>query len=192
MSRGGSICVVLPAYEEAENLPPVVEATRRYLAALGADYRIVVVDDGSRDGTAEVAARLAMADPDRLQVVRHPVNRGYGAAVRSGLAAALATPCEWVLLTDSDGQFDIADLGTLLDVAAWERADLVAGHRVRRADPAIRRLNAWLWGSACRLLLGFEVRDVDCAFKLIHRRVLESVSLEGEAAVISPELLAKA
>ena len=192
MEPARSVAVVLPAYNEEPNLARTVTTAQAYLAESMDDYRIVVVNDGSADGTGAVAARLAGADPEHLIVVTHPVNRGYGAAVRSGIAAALETDCAWIFLTDADGQFDLTEIGMLLGVAGEEDAALVTGWRTRRADPPIRRLNATLWSTASRLLLGLHVHDVDCAFKLVHRRVLAGMALEGEAAVISPELLAKA
>ena len=192
MEPSPSVAVVLPAYNEEPNLTRTVTATRDYLARTMDDYQVVVVDDGSTDRTGAIAHELAAADPAHVIVVTHAVNRGYGAAVRSGLAAAMGTDCPWIFLTDADGQFDITELGMLLGVARERQADLVAGWRTRRADSSIRRLNAYLWSAASRLLLGLRVHDVDCAFKLIHRRVLAAITLEGEAAVISPELLAKA
>jgi glycosyltransferase involved in cell wall biosynthesis len=192
MKRPLSLCVVFPAYNEAENLDTVVHHAQTFLDSTVTDYRIIIVNDGSTDGTADVALLLSRDEPLHVLVVTHEVNRGYGAAVRSGLVAAAHTGCDWVVLMDADGQFDIRELDLLLDVATDRNIDLVAGRRIRRADSSLRKLNAWLWSSASRLLLGIRVHDVDCAFKLINRRVLEAISLEGEAAVVSPELLAKA
>jgi len=192
MEPAASVAVVLPAYNEAPNLARTVTTAQAYLARTMDDYRIIVVNDGSADRTGAIADELAAADPAHVVVVTHPVNRGYGAAVRSGIAEALRTDCPWIFLTDADGQFDLTEIGMLLGVAREQRVDLVTGWRTRRADPSIRRLNAYLWSGASRLLLGLPVHDVDCAFKLVHRRVLAAITLEGEAAVISPELLAKA
>lgn len=191
MKRQLSVSVVFPAYNEAENLASVVGNAQAFLANVVADHRIVIVNDGSSDTTADEAMLLSRADPTQILVVSHDVNRGYGAAVRSGLGAAVRTGCDWVVLMDADGQFDIRELELLLDVAGDRGIDLVAGHRIQRADSHLRKLNAWLWSGTSRLLLGIRVHDVDCAFKLIHRRVLETISLDGEAAVVSPELLAK-
>lgn len=192
MKRHLSLSVVFPAFNEEENLETVVNNARDFLSSAVADYRIVIVNDGSTDRTGDVALLLSRDDPAHMLIVTHDVNRGYGAAVRSGLPAAVQTGCDWVVLMDADGQFDIRELELLLDIAGDRGIDLVAGHRIRRADSAIRKLNAWLWSNTARLLLGIRVHDVDCAFKLIHRRVLEAITLQGEAAVVSPELLAKA
>ena len=122
---------------------------------------------------------------------RHHTDWGaYEFHVLTGIATALErTDSSWLFLTDSDGQFRAAQVPWFLAEAAAERADAVIGFRQRRADPAIRKVNAWLWTRATRLLLGVSVRDVDCAYKLIHRRLLDGVELRGEAALISPELL---
>ncbi|HEX3722805.1 MAG TPA: glycosyltransferase family 2 protein [Nitrolancea sp.] len=186
-----SVSIVFPAFNEENNLAPVILAAQSYLSQQAFDYRLIIVNDGSRDRTGVIAAQLARQNPAHLIVVTHESNRGYGAAVRSGFAAACQTGCDWVVLMDADGQFDIRELDLLLDVAGDRGIDLVAGKRVKRADSTLRRANAWLWSNTSRLLLGIRVHDVDCAFKLINRRVLETISLHGEAAVISPEILAK-
>ncbi|MFF5294473.1 glycosyltransferase [Paractinoplanes globisporus] len=186
------VAVVMPAYLEQENLAATVTDFLGTLDEAGLPHAVVVVDDGSSDRTGDVLDGLAAAYPDRVVAVHHEVNQGYGAAVRTGIAAALErTDLRWVLLTDSDGQFRGADLVDFLDVRRRERADAVIGYREHRADPWRRRLNARIWTGLCRLVLRVPSRDVDCAFKLIDRRLLDGVRLTGEAAAISPELLAK-
>ena len=179
----------MPAYREEANLAGTVKDMLTTLAAAGEPHHVIVVNDGSDDGTAELADRLAARYPGRVQAVHHEVNRGYGAAMRTGIAAALeSTDSAWVFLTDSDGQFRAAQIPWFLAVAAQERADAVIGYRPHRADPAMRKVNAWLWTQASRVLLGVNARDVDCAYKLIDRRFLEGLELRGNAALISPEL----
>jgi len=191
--NGGSpagVTVVLPAYREEANLAGTVEDMLGTLDVSGERPSVVIVNDGSDDGTGQVADRLATQHPGRIHVVHHPVNRGYGAAVRTGISTALErTDSGWLFLTDSDGQFRAAQLPWFLAEAATERADAVIGYRPRRADPTLRKLNAWLWTQASRLLLGVGARDVDCAYKLIARWLLVGIELHGDAALISPELL---
>jgi glycosyltransferase involved in cell wall biosynthesis len=188
----GGVTVILPAYREEANLASTVLDMLGTLERAGEPHQVVIVDDGSDDGTAAIADELAGQYPGRVHAVHHPLNRGYGAAVRTGITTALArTDSAWLFLTDSDGQFRAAQVPWFLAEAAAQRADAVIGFRPRRADPAIRKVNAWLWRQATRLLLGVSVRDVDCAYKLIDRRLLEGVELRGEAALISPELLMK-
>ncbi|SKA09391.1 4-amino-4-deoxy-L-arabinose transferase and related glycosyltransferases of PMT family [Marinactinospora thermotolerans DSM 45154] len=142
--------------------------------------------------TRRDAEEPATCFPGRVEVVRHEEDRGYGAAVRSGVRAALdRTRASWVLLTDSDGQYRADALLGFLRTAARERADAVIGYRARRADPLHRRVNGALWTGLNRLLLRTRARDVDCAYKLVRRSVLERVDLRGEAAAVSPELVAK-
>jgi glycosyltransferase involved in cell wall biosynthesis len=119
--------------------------------------------------------------------VHHDGNRGYGVALRSGFAAA---EYDWVFFSDGDGQFDLGEIDGFL--AAADRVDVVVGYRIDRADHAGRRLNTWLWGRLVRLGFRIPVRDIDCAFKLCSREVLDAVGpLNSTGAMISTELLAR-
>jgi glycosyltransferase involved in cell wall biosynthesis len=175
-----------PLYNEEGN---VAEAARRALAILPryADaFEVILVDDGSRDGTAAIADRLSADDP-RIRVVHHPANRGYGAALRSGIAASRY---EWVFYTDGDNQFDIGELGLLIPLA--DEHDIVSAYRIRRCDPFHRRLNEAIFNLAIRVLFGLRVRDVDCAFKLYRSSIFESMELVSNGAMIDVEILARA
>lgn len=186
------VAVVMPAFREEANLTGTVEDMLTTLDEIGEQHLVVVVNDGSDDRTGDVADELAARYPGRVHVVHHEVNKGYGAAVRTGIATALEhTDVPWIFLTDSDGQFRGEELPWFLAEARTERADAVIGFRPRRADPSMRKVNAWLWTRASGLLLGVGARDVDCAYKLVGRRVLDGVQLHGDAALISPELLMK-
>ncbi|MDR7556466.1 MAG: glycosyltransferase family 2 protein [Armatimonadota bacterium] len=177
--------VVLPAFNEAGNLEATVRELVPVVAAAAADFEVLVVDDGSTDATASVAARLAAELP--VRVLRHDRNRGYGAALRTGFEAARKP---WILLLDADGQFAPAELDRF--VALARDADLVVGYRVRRADPRHRGAFASAWTWLMRVLLGVQVRDVDCAFKLMRTALVQSLALESMGAFISAELLGKA
>ena len=191
--REDGVTVVLPAYREEANLTQTVEDMLSTLAAAGEPHQVVIVNDGSPDTTGEVADSLATRYPERVIVVHHPVNRGYGAAVRTGIEAALEqTDSRRLFLTDSDGQFSAAQLPDFIREADTERADAVIGYRKKRADPLQRKINAMLWGWACKLLLRIRARDVDCAYKLVDRRVLDGAPLRAEAGTISPEVLLRA
>ena len=179
----GSLSIVLPAYNEVDNIVESVRSALDVLDAAGASGEVVVGDDGSRDGTAGQAR--AVADR-RVRVVEHPHNRGYGAALRTGFRAAR---CAWVLFTDADLQFDLAQVAAL--GARVGEADLVIGYRAPRRDPVLRRLNGWLWTRAVNSLLGLHVRDVNCAFKLLPRAALASIPLRSEGAAVNGELLAR-
>ncbi len=181
-----SLSVFFPCHNEVDNLARLVEQARKVLPQVAKQWEVIIVDDGSSDGTGPLADQLAATYPE-VRVVHHPQNRGYGAALQSGFAAAQH---EYVFFTDGDGQFDLGEIALLLP---WRRqADLVLGYRLRRADPLHRRLYALLYKLLIRVVLGLRVRDLDCAFKLLPRRVLAALSLHSNGALISAELLFKA
>ena len=177
------ISAVMPAFNEEANLEQSVGRMAAALAAQSRAFEVIVVDDGSRDGTAVVLERLKAIVPS-LRVVRHPVNRGYGAALRSGFAAARYP---WIFLMDADNQFNPADVAALLARAA--DADIVAGYRRQRRDPLPRRLNAWAFFTLVTILFGRLARDVNCAFKLMRRELLDRMELHSEGALINTEVL---
>lgn len=190
-ATGSGIAMFLPAYNEAINLPTVVGGAVDALAALTPDHDVIIVDDGSRDDTVDVARSLAERYPT-VSLVQHPRNQGYGHALRTGFASGLATGRDWISFMDADGQFDPAQIGAMLDRAASRRSDLVVGYRLHRRDNLMRRVNGRLWHWLSEAMLRFRVRDVDCGFKLVHRNVLSTITLVGSYAAVSPELLAKA
>ena len=182
-----------PAHDEAENIEALVAEALEALPHIAQRFEVIAVDDGSGDGTGEIADRLAAAHPDVVRAVHHPRNLGYGAAVRSGLAAARYP---LVCFTDGDRQFRVADLARLtarLDARedAGSRPDVVAGYRIERADPAIRLAYARIYRAALRLFFGLGVRDPDCACKLFRREALRGVNVESGGAFLSAELLIK-
>ncbi len=179
------LSVFLPCHNEAENLVRVVDNFRAQIDRFADAYEIIIVDDGSQDGTGAIADRLAASDP-RVKVVHHAVNRGYGGAVISGLQAA---SLPYVLLCDGDGQFDAAEIARLLPVAS--RFDVVVGRRVRRADRLMRRINGQAWTALVRLLFGIRISDVDCGFKLFRREFTHDLELNARGAMISTELMVK-
>jgi len=181
-----ALSLVLPAFNEARNLETGLPYAVQALAATGSTFEIVVVDDGSGDDTAAVVRRFHEADP-RIRLVEHPVNAGYGAALRSGFDAAVGAH---VMFTDADFQFDLSEVGRLLRHAS--RYDIVAGYRSPRRDPWNRRLNAWAWGRLVNFTFDLRIRDVNCAFKLFRREVLDGVALQSDGAFVNTELLARA
>jgi glycosyltransferase involved in cell wall biosynthesis len=183
MTRLPSLSAFFPAFDEEANVGPMVDALLAVLPEVAARFELIVVDDGSRDRTGPLADALALRHP-ALRVVHHGANRGYGAAVRSGLAAARH---EYVFLTDGDRQFEPAEIARLVPHVAT--ADAVIGWRWRRADPLPRRVAGRAWNLLVRTLLGLDVRDVNCAFKLVRRRALAGVTLAADGAAVSAELL---
>jgi glycosyltransferase involved in cell wall biosynthesis len=181
-----SISAVLPAYNEEEVIGASVAAMVKTLESLGADYEVIVVNDGSRDRTAEILGRLGQENP-RVRMVSHERNQGYGAALWTGFTSATK---ELVFLTDGDKQFDVDELTELLPLL--DGADMAIGYRAPRADPLIRRLNGWGWNAIVTVLFGYTARDVDCAFKLFRRGILEHVEVHARGATFSAEFLIKA
>ena len=161
----------------------MAEALLGVLPRVAEHWELIIVDDGSRDRTAERAAALARVRAN-VRVVRHAVQRGYGAAIRSGLAAARH---EYVFVTDGDRQFDPTQIRRLM--AGLERADVAVGYRPRRADPLVRRLYGAAWNALMRRLFALSVRDINCAFKLLPARAVAGAELRAEGAIISTELL---
>lgn len=182
----GSISLIFPAYNEEKNIEIAIAKGREALGKHAAKVEIIVVDDGSADRTGEIIDRLADKHTDVVPV-HHPKNRGYGAAVCTGFYRATG---EFVFFSDSDLQFDLEEIGKLVE---WiDRYDIVAGYRTKRADPLIRKLNAWAWNRLVRFLLGVKVRDIDCAFKLFRRQIFETIKLDSAGAMVNTELLALA
>lgn len=177
------VSVFLPCHNEEGNVERVIAALEFELPKIAARHEVVVVDDGSRDRTGEIADRLAAANP-RLKVVHHPVNRGYGAAVISGIRA-----CDqpWAVLCDGDGQFEASDIARL--AAKVPEYDVVVGRRAHRADSLMRRVNGHAWTLLIRLLLGIRIGDIDCGLKLFRRDLLERIDLQARGAMISAELM---
>lgn len=175
-----------PALNEEQHVRPLVARALEALASIADRLEVIVVDDGSTDGTGAVADELARSDP-RVRVVHHPARRGYGGALRSGIAASRY---EYIFFTDGDRQFDPADVTLLL--ARLEGADCVIGYRKKRNDPFRRLVVAGVYNRVIGLLFGLPVRDVDCAFKLFRRSVFERVPLDrvrSNGAFFSAELL---
>lgn len=181
-----SLSVVLPAYNEAENIDEAIDGAVNAVRPLVRDWEVVVVDDGSADDTAGRVAAWSVREPG-VRLVRHPRNRGYGAALRSGFRAARM---DHVFFTDADLQFDLTELSLLLPHTL--RYDIVAGYRQERQDPWNRRLNAWAWGRLVDAVFDVRVRDVNCAFKVFRREVLDRVVIRSDGAFVNTEILAKA
>jgi len=184
-ARLPGLSIVLPCHDEQDNVADAIRYASAAAEAVALEWEVIVVDDGSTDATAERATAFVDAD-ERVRLVVHAVNRGYGDALRSGIAAARMP---WVFLTDADLQFDLRELERFVPLAA--HADVVVGRRAQRQDPFVRRANAGAWNWLVRRLFAMPVRDVDCAFKLIRADLLNGLALRSHGAMISTELVLK-
>lgn len=180
-----SLSIVLPAYNEDAVIGATLEQVLSGLATWVKDFEVIVVNDGSTDHTGEIVSAIMETEP-RVRVVTHERNQGYGSALADGFAAATK---ELTFFMDSDGQFDIRELAQLL--LFIDEYDAVIGYRLDRQDSWVRKLNAWGWKRLIGWALGVHVRDVDCAFKLLHTEFLHEHPLETRGAMINAELLYK-
>ena len=180
------VSLVIPAYNEAAGIRQAVAEAEQALGRLAGAYEILVVDDGSTDGTADLVADAARANP-HVRLLRHPGNRGYGAALRTGFAAARF---DRVAFTDADCQFHLDDLAPLLALA--DRHPVAVGYRVDRQDPWQRRFFSWGYNTLARGLLGTRVRDCDCALKVFHNGALADLLPETPGFFVNTEMLTRA
>ena len=178
----------MPAHNESASLRLLLPRAAEVLPGIARRVEVIIVDDGSTDGTAELAERLGISLGLEVRVVQHAEKSGYGISVADGLRAARM---DHTAFTDADGQFDVADLARLVP-DALDGADLVAGWRIQRRDAAVRSVVSGVFNLALRVLYGLRVRDVDCAMKLMRTDFLRSVDLEARSALINAELYCKA
>jgi glycosyltransferase involved in cell wall biosynthesis len=181
-----NISLVFPVFDEEDTIGTVIEEALEAGERISRHFEIVVVDDGSRDGSAAIIDGWCRRDT-RVHVVRHATNTGYGAALRSGLRHATG---ELVFFSDADLQFDLRELGKLLEHA--DEFDIVAGYRFPRRDPWPRAVIASTWGMLVRALFGLRVRDIDCAFKIFRRPVLDAIPIQSIGAFVNTEILVRA
>lgn len=181
-----SISIVVPAYNEENNVVEAVRGIVRTARRLDLPHEIILVNDGSQDRTGTVARALC-DEVSSLRLVEHYPNRGYGGALKAGFEAA---ENDLVAFVPADNQFNFEEIRLFLEQIA--DADVVCGYRAIRKDPWIRRMNALGWNWLVRVLFGYLCRDIDCGFKLFRREVLDSVHLISDGAMIDTEFLAGA
>lgn len=180
------VSIVMPAYNEEANIEQTVRASARALHDAGLAGEIVVADDGSTDSTGKILARLS-SELSGLVVVRHDANRGYGAALRSAIAASSG---EQIVTIDSDGQFDIGELPSLVGEGLNGTA-VVTGYRRKKQDTffrvfANRGLNLFITA-----LFGLRLNDINCAFRLYRADALRSISIESSGYQAPSEIMIK-
>lgn len=187
MATRPGLSMFFPAYNDAGTIASLVITSVKVAATLTDDYEVIVVNDGSKDDTPKILDELARIYPDHVRIVHHAVNRGYGGALRSGFAAATK---EFVFYTDGDGQYDPSEV-TALWSEMRDGVDWVNGWKISRSDPMHRIIIGRVYHHFVKLLFGLTVRDVDCDFRLMRRRIFDVVRLEKNSGVICLEMMKK-
>lgn len=180
------ITIFFPCFNEEQNVARITMEAIEVARRISDDYEIIIVNDGSRDRTGEIAESLAKEN-QFVRVIHHDVNQGYGAALQTGFKNATK---ELVFYTDGDGQFKIEEITKLLPLI--EEADIVSGRRISRQDSFMRKVNAFMWGVLVNALFKINVNDVDSAFKLYRRKIFDEITLTSQGALIDTEILARA
>lgn len=181
-----SLTIFFPCYNEEDNVERAAKAALEAAPLVTDDFEVIIVNDGSKDKTGQIADRLA-AEDSRVRVIHHPRNRGYGAALTSGYRGATK---DAIFYTDGDLQFDLKEITKLWPLMA--DYDVITGYRIKRQDPFIRKLNSYGWTTLTKILFRLPVRDVNCAFKLFRREVIANMELKSEGALIDAEVFARA
>jgi glycosyltransferase involved in cell wall biosynthesis len=186
VTRAPGLTMFFPAYNDAGTIASLVIQAQEAIRHLTPDFEVLVINDGSRDQTAQIADELARTYPN-VRVIHHVGNRGYGGALRTGFASATK---ELIAYTDGDGQYDPSEIATL-----WARlgpdADVVTSYKISRSDPLHRILIGRIYHYTVKLLFALRVRDVDCDFRLMRREVFDRVKLDRDSGVICLELMRK-
>lgn len=179
------LSAVIPAYNEQEVLPVSVREAVAALDDIAARWELLVVDDGSRDRTAEIVSDWSRQDP-RVRLLRQPRNMGYSKALIRGFREA---QYEFVCYTDADAQFDLHEVLDLYEQA--DGVEMVVGYRRQRQDPSIRLLTSAVYNVLQGMVLGVRVRDCNCALKLFRRDFLQALPLDSDGFLIDAELFAR-
>lgn len=178
-----SLSVFFPAYNEQENIGPLLDEALKIVPKLADDFEIIIVNDGSSDKTGEIVRQYVKKNR-KIRLVEHRENQGYGAAVWSGFKAAKK---DVVFFCDSDRQFKLSELKNFLILLRDH--DVVIGYRKPRRDPVMRLLNAKGWKALLYLLFGLKIKDIDCAFKAFKREALRGIEIKSRGAMLSAELI---
>jgi len=180
------ISLFFPAYNDENTIGSLVDRALKLLPTITQDYEIIVINDGSTDGTKDLLESLAQDSPN-VKVIHHSQNLGYGAALRSGFQNATK---DLVFYTDGDGQYDVGELKNLLPLMTGD-CDVVNGYKIKRSDSACRIFVGKLYNRLARLFFRLRIRDVDCDFRLLRRNAIQSIQMVSSSGVICVEMIFK-
>ena len=184
------LSVFFPCYNEEKNIKNTIDKTIPVLKKNAKKWEIILINDGSKDNTAKVLEEIKKGYPQQIRIITHNLNRGYGAAFKSGVYNA---QYKWIAFTDSDGQFDFTEVTNLIEKQQKTKADIVIGYYLSRKVSKAAIITSKIWELIVFILFGLHVTDIDCGFKLISKKVIDTIpKLEAErGAFISSEFLIK-
>lgn len=189
MAQSPSISLFFPAWNEEDYVERAVSRAQQVLSRLTDDYEIIIVNDASTDRTQEIAEGLAAQHP-QVRVITHPVNLKLGGAMRTGFASSTK---DVVVYSDIDLPFDLNELERALHLMEYLEADMICAFRFDRTSEGAKRiLYSFVYNLLIRSLFDVHVKDVNFSFKMVHRRVLESLELKSQGSFIDAELVVKA
>lgn len=185
------LSVFFPCYNEEKNIKNTVSKAISVLKNTAKKWEIILINDGSKDNTAKVLEEIKSNHPKEISIITHNPNRGYGAALKSGL---YNSKYQWIAFSDSDGQFDFGEITKFIDKQKETNSDIVIGFYLSRQVSKATIITSKIWEIIVFILFGLKVTDIDCGFKLINKKVVETIpKLEAErGAFISSEFLIKA
>lgn len=186
--KAPTLSIFFPAYNDEDNIGKVAGAALEILEEIGDDYEVIIVHDGSPDRTGEVADELARKHP-KLHVIHHEKNLGYGAALKTGFTNAEK---EYVFYTDGDNQFDVGEMRKFVALVGAGLSDVVVGFRNRKQYTLYRKIVSFTYNLVLQVLFDLPYRDVDCAFKLVPKSLIDRIDISSVDAFIDAELLIKA
>jgi glycosyltransferase involved in cell wall biosynthesis len=185
-NKSYGVSLFFPAFNDEGSIAKLIHEAIKVASRITNDYEVIVVNDGSSDGTAAVLDDLASKE-SRLRVIHHPSNRGYGGALRSGFENATK---DLIFYTDGDGQYDVREMATLIPLMS-EDVDVVNGYKIMRSDSRRRIVLGAIYKFLARRMFGLPIRDVDCDFRLMRRDAIQSVRLISTSGVVCTEMVYK-
>ena len=185
------LSVFFPCYNEEKNIKNTTDKTIPVLKKIAKKWELILVNDGSKDNTAQVLEEIKVQEPDHIKIITHNPNQGYGGALQSGL---YNSKYQWIAFTDSDGQFDFTEITKFIEKQQQTNADIVIGYYLARQVSKLTIFTSKIWEAIVYLLFRLHVTDIDCGFKLIRKKVIDTIPrLEAQrGAFISSEFLIKA